>query len=55
LYKSRVSEFGLKSVEVVVKIAPLPGGEINVQEMGITTEEIIVDHITVEQPTQEEW
>jgi hypothetical protein len=45
----------LKGAEVVVEIALLPGGKINVQEIDITTEEIVVDPIAVEQPTQEEW
>jgi hypothetical protein len=39
----------------VVEIAPLSGGEINVQKTSIITEEIIVDPITMDQPTQEEW
>jgi hypothetical protein len=55
LYKFCASQFGLKGAEVVVEIAPLPGGKINVQEIDITTEEIVVDPIAVEQPTQEEW
>jgi hypothetical protein len=41
LYKSCASESGLKGAEVVTEIAPLPSGEITVQEMG--------DPITVEQ------
>jgi hypothetical protein len=45
----------LKGVEVVAEIAPLSGDEITVQEMGVTTKEIVSDPITVEQPTQEEW
>jgi hypothetical protein len=45
----------LKGVEVVAEIALLPGGEITVHETGVTTEETIVDPITVEQPSQEEW
>jgi hypothetical protein len=54
LYKSCARQSGLKSAEVVSEIAQLPGGEIIVQEMGVTTEEIIVDPITVEQMSQEE-
>jgi hypothetical protein len=38
----------LKGAEVVGEIALLPSGEIIVQEMGVTTEEIIVDPIAVE-------
>jgi hypothetical protein len=38
----------LNGAEVVAKIASLPGGEITVQEMGITTEEIIADPIAME-------
>jgi hypothetical protein len=45
----------LKGAEVVVEVAPLPSGEMTVQEMGVTTEEIVVDHIAVEQASQEEW
>jgi hypothetical protein len=45
----------LKGVEVVAKIAPLPDGEITVQETGVMTEEIVADPIVVEQLTQEEW
>jgi hypothetical protein len=33
----------------------LSGGKINVHEMGVMIEEIIVDHIAVEQLTEEEW
>jgi hypothetical protein len=54
LYKSCANEPRLKGAEVVAKIAPLPSGEIIVQEMGVLTEEIIVDHIAVEQASQEE-
>jgi hypothetical protein len=55
LYKSCASQSGLKGAEVVAEIAPLSGGEIIVQEMGVTTEEIVADPIMVEQPAQEEW
>jgi hypothetical protein len=55
LYKSCASQSRLKGAEVVTEIAQLPGDEITVYEMGVMTEEIIVDPITVEQPTQEEW
>jgi hypothetical protein len=44
----------LKGVEVVIERAPLPGGEITAHKMGMTTEETIVDPITVETPSQEE-
>jgi hypothetical protein len=44
----------LKGTEVVAEIVPLPGGVITIQETGVTTEEIVVDPITVEQSTQEE-
>jgi hypothetical protein len=54
LYKSCASESGLKGSEVVVEIALLPSGEIIVQETDVTTEEIIVDPIAVEQASQEE-
>jgi hypothetical protein len=54
LYKSCASESGLKCVEVVTEIAPLLSGEITIQEMGVTTEEIVVDPIVVEQASQEE-
>jgi hypothetical protein len=54
LYKSCANESGLKGAEVVAEIAPLPSGEITVQETGVTTEEIIVDPTTVEQASQEE-
>jgi hypothetical protein len=49
LYKSCASESGLKCAEVVTEIAPLLSGEITIQEMGVTTEEIVVDPIVVEQ------
>jgi hypothetical protein len=55
LYKSCASQSGLKGAEVVAEIAPLPGGEITVQEIGVTIEEFKADPIAVEQPTQEEW
>jgi hypothetical protein len=45
----------LKGVDIVAEITPLPVGEINVHETGVTTEETITDPITVEQPSQEEW
>jgi hypothetical protein len=54
LYKSYVSESGLKGADVVAEVAPLPSGEMTVQETGVTTEEIVVDPITVEQESQEE-
>jgi hypothetical protein len=54
LYKSCASESGLKGAEVVAEIALLPSGQITVQEMGVTAEEIIVDPIAVEQASQEE-
>jgi hypothetical protein len=54
LYKSCASESGLKGAEVVVEIAQLPSGEITVQEMGVTTEEIVVGPIVMEQASQEE-
>jgi hypothetical protein len=54
LYKSCVSESGLKCAEVVPEIALLPSGEMTVQEMGVTTKEIVVDPIVVEQVSQEE-
>jgi hypothetical protein len=45
----------LKGAQVVVEIAPLPGGEITVHETSVMTEETIANPIVVEQPTQEEW
>jgi hypothetical protein len=48
LYKSCASQSRLKGAEVVAKIALLPGGEITVQEMGVTTEEIIASPIAGE-------
>jgi hypothetical protein len=50
-YKSCGSQSGLKGVEVVAEIEPLPDGEITVQETGVMTEEIVADPIAVEQPT----
>jgi hypothetical protein len=55
LYKSYASQSRLKGAEVVAEIAPLPGGEITVQEMDVTAEEIVPHPIAVEQPSQEEW
>jgi hypothetical protein len=44
----------LKGAEVVGVITPLSVSEIVVHEDGVTTEETIVDPITIEQPSQEE-
>jgi hypothetical protein len=44
----------LKGVEVVGVIAPLSASEITVHEDHVTMEETIADHITIEQPSQEE-
>jgi hypothetical protein len=55
LYKSCVSQSGLKGVDVVAEIIPLAVDEINVHEIGVMTEETIADPITVEHPSQEEW
>jgi hypothetical protein len=46
---------GLKGAEVVTEIALLSVGEINVHETSVMTEKTIVDSITVEHPSQEEW
>jgi hypothetical protein len=54
LYKSCASQSGLKGADVVAEIASLSDGEIIVQELGITTEEIAVDPIAVEQASQKE-
>jgi hypothetical protein len=54
LYKFCASKSGLKGVELVAEIASLPSGEVTAQEMGVPTEEIVVDHIAVEQASQEE-
>jgi hypothetical protein len=55
LYKLCASQSRLKGTEVVAKIAPLPVGEINVHETGVTIDETIADPIAVERPSQEEW
>jgi hypothetical protein len=55
LYKSCASQSELNGAEVVAEIALLPDGEITVQEMGVTTEEIVVDPVAVQQVSQEEW
>jgi hypothetical protein len=55
LYKSYANESGLKGAEVVAKITPLPSGEITIQKTGVTTEEIVVNPIMVEQASQEEF
>jgi hypothetical protein len=52
LYKSCASQSGLKGVEVVGVITSLFAGEITVHEDRVTTEETIVDPITIEQPSQ---
>jgi hypothetical protein len=54
LYKSCANQSRLKGAEVVGVIALLSGGEITVHEDNVTTEEIIADPITIEQPSQEE-
>jgi hypothetical protein len=55
LYKSYASESRLEGSQVVAEIAPLPSGEITVNETGVMTEETVANPIAVEQPTQEEW
>jgi hypothetical protein len=45
---------GLNGAKVVAECASLSGGKMIVHETGMTTEEIIVDPITVEVPSQEE-
>jgi hypothetical protein len=55
LYKSCANEYGLKGIEVVLEIAPFFGGEITVNEAGVTIEGTIADPIAVEQPSQEVW
>jgi hypothetical protein len=54
LYKSCVSQSGLKGAKVVAKIAQLSVSEINVHETGVMTEETVADPIAVEHPSQEE-
>jgi hypothetical protein len=54
LYRTCTRDSGLKGAEVVAEYAPLPSGEMTVHETSITTEEIIVDSIVVEVPSQEE-
>jgi hypothetical protein len=54
LYKSYASQSGLKGAVVVAEIASLLGGEIHIQETGVTTEEIVADPIAMEQLTHEE-
>jgi hypothetical protein len=44
----------LRGAKVVAEIAPLPSGEITIQATGVTTEEIVVEPIAVEQASQEE-
>jgi hypothetical protein len=51
LYKSCVSQSGLKGAKVVAKIAQLSVNEINVHETGVTTEETVADPIAVEHPS----
>jgi hypothetical protein len=53
LYKSYASQSGLKGAVVVAEIASLLGGEIHIQETGVTTEEIVADPIAMEQLTHE--
>jgi hypothetical protein len=55
LYKSYASELGLKGAEVVAEITTLSSGEITVQETGVTTEEIVVEPIVVEQASLLLW
>jgi hypothetical protein len=54
LYKSYARQSRFKGAEVVAEIAPLPSGEIMVQETGVMTEKIVVGPTTVEQVSQEE-
>jgi hypothetical protein len=54
LYKTCDRDSVLKGVEVVAEMTPLPNGVMTVHETGMTTEEIIVDPITMEVLSQEE-
>jgi hypothetical protein len=54
LYKTYARDFGLKGIEVVAECTPLPGGEMTMHGTGMMTEDIIVDPIIVEVPSQEE-
>jgi hypothetical protein len=45
----------LKSAEVVVEIASLSVGEINMHEIGVMTEKTVADPIVVEHLSQDEW
>jgi hypothetical protein len=48
LYKSYVRQSRLKGADVVAEIVLLPGGEITVHDMGVTTKETVADPIAVE-------
>jgi hypothetical protein len=54
LYKTCARDSVLKGVEVVAEMTPLPNGVMTVHETGMTTEEIIVEPITMEVLSQEE-
>jgi hypothetical protein len=54
LYKIYARDYGLKGAEVVAEYTLFPGSEMIVHEMVMTMEEIIVDPIVVEVPSQEE-
>jgi hypothetical protein len=53
LYKSCARDSRLKGAKIVAEVVPLMGGEMLVQGTGMT-EEVIVDPIVVEQPSQDE-
>jgi hypothetical protein len=54
LYKSYARDSGLKGAEVVAELTTLHDGEMTIHGTSMMTEEIIVDLIVVEQPSQEE-
>jgi hypothetical protein len=54
LYKTCARDYGLKGEEIVAELVLLPGGEMTMHRTGMTIEEIIVDPIVVDQPSQNE-
>jgi hypothetical protein len=54
LYKTCARDYGLKGANVVIECEPLHGSEMIMHETVMPMKEIIVEHIAMEVPSQEE-
>jgi hypothetical protein len=54
LYKTCARDYGLKGANAVIECEPLHGSEMIMHETVMTMKEIIVEHIAMEVPSQEE-